>query len=158
MCIRIQCEQLQYATQDNSKPFINVIGLSFDLKNPKSGHTNGACAMLENLFKKTLLKLPCRHHLYEIMLRGAFQAKFGETSGPVPSFFEDFRKKWHTINQTNYTPGVENPYVRRVLEDISDDIIRFCQRELKKDIVRDDYKELLELTLIFLQLIIFRKV
>lgn len=125
----------------------NIIGLSFDLTNPNSGHLNGACAILENLFKKTLLKLPCRHHLYEIMLRGAFEAKFGETSGPSPPIFSTFRKKWPKINQQNYTPGIGNQYVQTVLGEVSDDIIQFCEKELEKDFVRGDYKEL---TLVFL--------
>lgn len=110
----------------------NIIGLSFDLTNLNSGHFNGACVILENLFRKSLLKLPCRHHLYEIMLRGAFEAKFGDTSGPYPTFSEEFRRIWDSIDQSKYTPGIENAQVRRNLDDVSDDIIAFCQRELSK--------------------------
>lgn len=128
----------------------NIIGLSFDITNPNSGHINGACAILEYLFKRPLLKLACRHHLYEIMLRGAFEAKFGDTTGPNPSFFENFRIQWNSIDQSKYTPGIQNPHVRHVLNDVIDDIIQFCQRELEKDFSRGDYRELLELTLIFL--------
>lgn len=128
----------------------NIIGLSFDLTNANSGQWGGAAFLLERLFGRSLLKLGCQHHLYEIMLRAAYEAHFGATSAPTPPIFERFRKDWPTINQSNFEPGIRSSFIKRQLEDISDDIIEFCQNELENKFVRDDYKELLVLTLIFL--------
>lgn len=126
-----------------------IVGLSFDLTYPNSGHLGGACLLLDRLFHRPLLKLGCRHHLYEIMLRGAFEAKFGATSAPTPSFFERFCKEWKNMDVTKYEPGIKNDFVKKNLADVTEDIINFCEKEIEKDILRDDYRELLELTLIF---------
>lgn len=128
----------------------DIVALSFDITNSNSGQYNGAAAILERLFERCLLMLPCRHHMYEIMLRGAYEANFGVTTGPSPSIFDRFESVWNNIDQTQYEPGIRNVFIRNNLQGVSDDIITFCRTELQKKIVRDDYKELLELTLIFL--------
>lgn len=61
-----------------------------------------------------------------------------------------FESQWKNIDQSQYEPGIRNDFIRNNLQDISKDLIKFCQIELGKEIVRDDYRELLELTLIFL--------
>lgn len=127
-----------------------IVGICFDLTNPNSGEFGGAALYLERLFGRPLFKCACRHHLLEIMLRGAFEAHFGGTHAPLPSFFARFQKEWSTIDQTKYEAGIKNDFVRTALEDVSEDIIEFCEKELENHFVRDDYKELLELTLIFL--------
>lgn len=64
--------------------------------------------------------------------------------------FDRFDSQWNKIDQSQYEPGVRNDYILNHLQDVSEDIVIFCLAELQKHIVRDDYKELLELTLIFL--------
>lgn len=128
----------------------NIVGVSFDITNSNSGQYGGAVVILERLFGRNLLKLACRHHLYEIILRGAYEACFDATSGPSPSMFDRFESQWNNIDQSQYEPGIRNEYIWNNLQEDSEDIIEFCQAELKKNIVRDDYKELLELTVIFL--------
>lgn len=54
------------------------------------------------------------------------------------------------MDKTKYIPGIVDPQVRDSLKDVADDVIKFCKDSIKKKFARADYKELLQLTLIFL--------
>lgn len=95
------------------------------------------------------MKLACRHHVYEVILRSVFELKFGETTGPNVLLFKEYLGKWDEIDQTKYKLGIQDSIVKRTLCNISCEIIKFCKNKLKELIVRSDYKELLQLTLIF---------
>ena len=127
-----------------------IVGMSFDTTSTNTGHTNGACSLLEKSLGKRLLWLACDHHVYEIMLRTAFESKFGQSSAPTVPMFERFQKEWKNIDKTKYQPGVSDPIIRDSLKDVADDLIQFCKHNIKKEFVRADYKEILHLTLIFL--------
>lgn len=124
--------------------------VSFDTTNSNTGSTKGAILLLERSMRKKLLKLACRHHVYEVILRGVFELKFGVATGPTVSLFEKFQRKWGSIGKTKYKPGIQDSTVRKILSDTSCEIISFCEQKLEEKVVRDDYKEFLELTLIFL--------
>ena len=62
----------------------------------------GACAILEHKLESDLLMLACRHHVYELMLKGAFAAK-KIVSAPTTVSLENFKKAWDYMNHTNYT-------------------------------------------------------
>lgn len=128
----------------------NVVGMSFDTTGTNTGSTNGACKLLEDKLGRKLMKLACRHHVYEVMLKTAFETKFGATSAPTITSFDRFKKEWNNIDQRNFEPGVGDPFIENAVRDVSNDVIQFCKSELKKNFARADYKELLELTLIFL--------
>lgn len=115
-----------------------------------TGVFNGACVLLEQMIDRPLLALACRHHIYEIILGAVFSIKLGPTSGPAYSVFLRFQKEWKQLDKQKFQPGIANEFVKKSLADVGDDMIIFCKRELKKPIVRHDYQELLQLTLIFL--------
>lgn len=115
-----------------------------------TGDWRGACILLERQVGKRLLRLACRRHVYEIMLRTAYESEFGSSSAPTIPFFTRFKKAWKDIDKSKYENGIQDQFVREALEDVIDDITDFCKNELQEDFARQDYKELLELTLIFL--------
>lgn len=127
-----------------------IVGMSFDTTATNTGQYNGTCAILERLLGKSLLWLACNHHVYEIMLRTAFESHFGQSSAPTVPMFDRFQKEWKDIDKTKYKPGIEDLKTKECLEDVSDDLIKFCKAKLKEKFARADYKELLQLTLIFL--------
>lgn len=110
------------------------------------------CISLEHKLGRSLLRLACRHHKYEVYLRGAFESKFPDTSVPIVLVFSRFKATWQNIDKTKYEPGIRDEKIRSVIDDQThDELVKFCKDALKKNIARDDYKELLELTLIFLE-------
>lgn len=124
-----------------------VVASCFDTTSANTGPFSGALVLLEGKLRRKLLALPCRHHMLELRLKSAFEAKFGNSSGPNVPLFVRFQKSWININTNNFKSGLignENGLLNH------DDVITFCKNELKKNIVRHDYKELLQLCLIFL--------
>src|SRR5215469_11876847 len=53
---------------------------------------NGACTNLEKLFKRDLLYLPCRHHIFELVLRSCFESLMVTTFGPDMPLFKRFKE------------------------------------------------------------------
>lgn len=128
-----------------------VQALCCDTTASNTGRLNGACILLEQKLEKDLLYLPCRHHIYELILRGVFEAVLPHTtSSPDIPLFKKFRKNWNKIDVINMTSGIDNLECCNTLEETRNDILHFCRATLQNKCYRNDYKELLELSIIFL--------
>lgn len=66
------------------------------------------------------------------------------------AIFKRFQKSCTNINVNNFNIGLEDPHINKSIQDVKDELSTFCVSQLKKYQPRDDYKELLELTIIFL--------
>jgi len=47
----------------------NVQALCSDTTASNTGRINGACVLLDHLLEREILYIPCRHHIYEIILK-----------------------------------------------------------------------------------------
>ena len=86
----------------------------------------------------------------ELLLRAAFEAKFGTTKSPDVAMFAQFKVRWTTIDQKEYKPGNKSKLFKVHLADCAEGLITFCTEQLKRNFRRVDYKELLELCIMFL--------
>ncbi|XP_011704858.1 PREDICTED: uncharacterized protein LOC105460119, partial [Wasmannia auropunctata] len=59
-----------------------VQALCFDTTASNTGCLQGASVLLEQKIGRDLLYLPCRHHIYEIILRSVFDEKISASTGP----------------------------------------------------------------------------
>lgn len=84
-----------------------------------TGRIEGACIHLEQQLQKNLLYLQCRHHIYELLLKGVFYEVLRSTSGPETPIFKRFRP---TINLKDFDFGVSDPEVMPFLKD---DVVHF---------------------------------
>ncbi|KAL4092416.1 hypothetical protein QTP88_026917 [Uroleucon formosanum] len=128
----------------------NVQAFCSDTTASNTGRLNGACVLLEQLLEREIVYLPCRHHIYEIVLKSVFDLKLSGTSGPDVAIFKRFQLAWVTMDTKMFNSGIENCIVMGSVNDVCDDIIKFSIDRLEKNHPRDDYRELLELTVIFL--------
>ncbi|KAL4104515.1 hypothetical protein QTP88_019810 [Uroleucon formosanum] len=128
----------------------NVQALCFDTTASNTGRLKGACILLEQKLEREILYLPCRHHILEVVLRSAFEIKIDIASAPDVPIFKRFQKCWPNINVNNFHIGLEDTFVFQSLQNLKDELLIFCINRLKQYQPRDDYKELLELTIIFL--------
>ncbi|XP_050530606.1 uncharacterized protein LOC126899603 [Daktulosphaira vitifoliae] len=126
-----------------------VKSLCCDTTASNTGRLKGACILLEQMLGRDILYLSCRHHIYEIILKSVFEVKFNTSSGPDVPIFNKFQKCWQNINKTNYLSGIEDTVILEKLKTKKDDILKFSFEQLQKYQPRDDYKELLELVIIF---------
>jgi hypothetical protein len=97
-----------------------------------------------------MLWLACRHHIMEIMLEAVVGQSFGPSSGPDIQLFKRFKNNWDNIDQSDCKSVVYDTTSSKILENIAADTISFAQNQLQVYQPRDDYKELLNLTIIYL--------
>jgi len=69
----------------------SVKALSFDTTAVNSGQIGGTCVLLERNLGKKLLYLPCRHHIFEIVVRSIFDCKMGKSTGKDVPIFKRFQ-------------------------------------------------------------------
>lgn len=122
-----------------------IEALCFDTTGSNTGRINGACINIEKMFDRDLLYLPCRHHIFELVLKSCFDVLMGASSGPDINLFKRFRESWSTINRDKYRCGTEV-----VNEDVRGSMLKFLEEQLSQKQQRSDYREILELAMIFL--------
>ena len=128
-----------------------VQSMCFDTTASNTGPKNGACVLLEELLQKDLVSLACRHHIMEMLVSKVFAAVMEKaTSGPDIELFKKFRDSWSGMNKTAYESGMTDQTVALALEPVKSDIVNFIHCQLSTFQPRDDYKELLQLALLFL--------
>ncbi|XP_057335392.1 uncharacterized protein LOC130674123 isoform X3 [Microplitis mediator] len=114
------------------------------------GIHNGICEAIEKRLGKDLIWLPCRHHIFEIILKSAFEVYWPVTSGPNVPMLGRFKNAWDQIDKTNYKSGIEDNIVDDFVSHQKHEISSFITQSLQLLRPRDDYKEFFELSLIFL--------
>lgn len=99
----------------------------------------------------------CRLHIFEIILQSIFSySKLTMISGPEIPIFKRFKNNWEQINQTNISTWESYIEVKHILQNIAnvnaniDNVSMFCIDTLNQNLPREDYKEFLELVVIFL--------
>ncbi|KAJ8935539.1 hypothetical protein NQ314_012743 [Rhamnusium bicolor] len=112
--------------------------LCFDTIASNTGYINGACTLLEHNLNTNLMYLPCRHHIFEIILKSVFDVKMPALSGPNVPIFKPFQDSWKNINKTNFKSEIDSAYIKNTLDDVSDDILKFVKDTLKLQQPRED--------------------
>lgn len=125
--------------------------ICFDTTAVNTGSKRGAATLLEQKLGRDLLFFPCRHHISELMIRAVFELYFGKTTAPTVSEFDEFSRQWARIDSTEFDSGLDDDIIASVLSvEECEYVISFCQETLQNKQPRRDYKELLELTIVFL--------
>ncbi|GBP84362.1 hypothetical protein EVAR_99261_1 [Eumeta japonica] len=123
--------------------------LCYDTTASNTSHINGACVLLEQKFNRDVLIFACRHHIYELVLKGVFEAKISQVpNNPDIPLFKKFRDNWKNIDLKKIQSPAEMLSCLNV--STNEKLLEFYWIELTKEIVRDDYRELIELSIIFL--------
>ncbi|XP_050340394.1 uncharacterized protein LOC126766704 isoform X2 [Bactrocera neohumeralis] len=111
----------------------------FDTTATNTGKRNGAGMLLEQKLKRSLLWLPCRHHIAEIILRAVFEIYFGKSCGPEVAIFESFWREWNTFNLKDFSIGIMDEEVRRAINAEECEANKeFCIKNIAKDHIRHD--------------------
>lgn len=89
-------------------------------------------------------------NIHEIMLEEVFSTCMGPSSAPEIPLFKRFKTFWPNIIKDDFNPGITDESVLTELDSVKNEILSFATEQLNTDHPRDDYRELLELTVIFL--------
>jgi len=123
-----------------------VQAMSFDTTSVNTGRINDVCTRLENMLGRELLWLACRHHIMELVLAKAFSLCFGPSSSPDIPLVKRFKSCWLNFNHENFEVlelhAECNKFVKATI-----DSLKLNGQEL---LIRDDYQELMELTMVAL--------
>lgn len=126
-----------------------IKGLCFDTTASNTGVRGGVCIRLETEFGREMLNLACRHHISEVMLEKVFSLH-DLSKSPNYEIFSHFRDYWPRINQSAFSSATDDESTAMIVAPWKDDVITFAMAQLTEFQPRNDYLELLELTIIFL--------
>src|ERR1700761_184969 len=93
---------------------------------------------------------PSGHHIFELVVEATFAKCFGLSSGPDISLFKRFQSLWKLIYCTKFDPMMADDLessTTSVFSTCKKRVISFCSNKLQSAQPRDDYRELLELTI-----------
>ncbi|XP_050541482.1 uncharacterized protein LOC126905632 [Daktulosphaira vitifoliae] len=124
--------------------------MCFDTTASNTGKLNGACILIEKQLGKELLSFACRHHIHEIIISRVFDKLMPPSTGPDIALFKRFFNSWENIDKKLYCNMLTDDVVLNILAPDIDIISKFCENKLNLNHPRDDYKELLELCLLFI--------
>src|SRR6218665_437536 len=125
--------------------------MCFDTTSSNTGRIAGTYVLLEQKLEKELLSLTSRHHSMELIIGAVFQVCMGATtSSPDVRLFMRFQDYWRLIDTAKYELGIAADDVTDLVEDIRQSITDYANKHLEQSLSRDDYKEFLELVIVFL--------
>ena len=99
---------------------------------------------------KELLWFACRHHVLEIVLAAVTSHLLGPSTSPGIVIFPRFQKQWPFFDKTKYQTALSDEQILSAVTVNRQYMITFAKDQLDKYQPRNDYRELLELTIIFL--------
>lgn len=121
-----------------------------DTTNSNLSWRKGAAVLLEHKLETELLYLPCRHHMYELVLSCVHSTKMPGTTGPNVPLFKIFQSQWSSMDKTKYRSVMQTNRLRKNLQDKVPELTSKIDELLNTLLPRDDYRELLGLSKIFL--------
>lgn len=124
--------------------------MCFDTTASNTGSKAGACTLLQQKLQKQLISMACRHHIHELIIAQVFNLLMGCSSGPTIKLFERFSQAWNYIDSSKIESSDTDPSVSDIISSEKECLIQFFRQQLQEFHPRDDYKELLQLALMFL--------
>jgi len=128
-----------------------ITAFCFDTTSSNTGHRSGACSLIEQKLNKDILHLACRHHVMELVVGAAFeQTSFATSKGPEIRLFKRFKDQWEYLDRGSFQTASSDSSVETQVGTCRSDILKFAHTQLEAVQPRDDYREFLELSVIFL--------
>lgn len=124
----------------------------FDTTASNTGRFAGASTYLKKYLNRDLMDIACRQHIHELSLRDVFETKLKiPTSSPNVPLFENFKKDWKSIEKSKISSGLDDRFIKKHLSNKKvKELKEFYSEKLKSGVIRGDYKEFLELILVFI--------
>ena len=129
-----------------------VVGMVFDTTSCNTGAENGACKFVEEWRGSPILWLACRHHIAELHMMRTVQAVMGNTTDPGVKLFRRLKKEWSELEiDLDNLVKLDISSLDSELQKEAASVLAWAQEQLtKKTWPREDYKEMLELMIIYL--------
>ena len=143
-----ECRSIINALIEIGLDLSKIVAVVFDTTAVNSGLRTGVTVQLQRHISHPVLQIACRHHIMELICGGAATVVYGDTDSPDESVFKKFAEVWHCINKQNYRAFSSSD---RKLNSDREAALEFLMAWLMNTVnLREDYKKLLELTILFL--------
>lgn len=127
-----------------------VIGLVCDTENTNIGLYGGTCVKFETKIEKELLRLCCRHHILEIILKKVCYFLLGSNETPNFSFegSDQLKSHWKNLNTNDFDPLDEEDFeIWPELSALRVQAIEQLEIDARQKGIRDDYAEMNDICL-----------
>lgn len=134
----------------------SIVGIVFDTTSANTGVRQGACTLVESTLGHPLLWLACRHHVYELHIKHVCQDVTGTTKEPGVKLFRRLKSEWHKLD-INYDELSKFDWQMGdiFLTERAETVLAWGMECLRgKTFPRDDYRELVELLVVWLGVIL----
>lgn len=135
----------------------SVVNMTFDTTASNTGHVTAACVTIQQRLGRALLWSACRHHVGEVVLSHVFNDLQIETSkSPDVTLFTRLRKNFNLLSVvrsvgerlSRFDSTAFSESAQSFLGECRDNVLKLGRSALPTR--RDDYKEFIELCLVFL--------
>ena len=123
----------------------NIIGCVFDTTNTNSGWKSGIVVRLEEYLEQRVIHVYCRHHVLERMANDVVNVYLGSSTSPEELTYKFLIDNWNELNLCD----IEEIHIDRRTQALLEDVEAFAIKMQELDF-RDDYQEVVNLTLILL--------
>lgn len=126
-----------------------IVALSCDNEMTNVGVRGGTCSLVEREIDRPLLRLMCRHHVLEIVVKDVYHHLF-KSDTPNNEFYGILKGIWHELREADFPmekfnentfAEVMGPAAHEVFEDLKSSAIKELLLHSKNKEVRDDYRE-----------------
>lgn len=126
-----------------------IVALSCDNENTNVGIHSGTCVFLERELNKSLLRLKCRHHISEIVIKDVYRLLFTSDT-PNNMFYGMLKPLWSDLRESGFpiTPFDDVEFVEELdatsfnlYEELKETAIQDLRAHVNSKHIRDDYKE-----------------
>lgn len=134
-----------------------IVGLACDNENTNVGIHGGTCILLERALNKSLLRLMCRHHIYEIIIKDVYHNLF-DSDTPNNLFYSILKEEWANLRERNFPFTIFNEEsfseelnlrAYEAFEQLKNRAISELRAQSRNHNIRDDYREVTQLALKF---------
>lgn len=127
-----------------------VVGMVFDTTASNTGHKTAGCIAVQQQLKKPLLWFACRHHIGEVILSHVWDVLKVEVSkSPEITIFQRFQESFGKFTHGDIA-GLQYPRIPNFQESVKSELKNVWKDVLPEDFVQGDYKELVELVLLYI--------
>ena len=128
-----------------------IVGIVFDTTASNTGQWRGACTMIEQELKRGILWLACRHHIYELHIKHVSEKVTGSTKDPGVALFKRLKTSWSSLHiDMDQLTTFDHHASDAALQRCALEVLAWANTIVDKTWPRDDYKELIELIIVWL--------
>ena len=128
----------------------HIRSMTYDTTGTNTGVSKGCCTRLEEWLGRPVMWYGCRHHIGELMAKAAWYTLFEQDLQPSVGVFVYIKESWDQIDQEKSIKTLQGRLINK------EEAVQFYKEVLQKrtrqghHYIRDDYKELVETSMVLL--------